>query len=202
MATDITERKQAQEALNRLNDTLEQRISERTMALRESEERLRLAQQAAHIGTFEWNLQTGTSTWTPQLEALYGLAPGEFGRTQYAWEQRWRSIRESAVQLADDMHHFAYRLHPSTLEHLGLEAALRDHITEFAQRTGLDVQYVVRNVPGTIRIEQATCLYRITQESLQNVYKHAGASSVLVRISRTIRGVGVCIYDNWERICP
>ncbi len=56
-------------------------------ALQESEERFRLAQQAACIGTFEWNLQTGVNTWTPELEALYGLGTGEFGRTQPAWEQ-------------------------------------------------------------------------------------------------------------------
>ena len=55
-------------------------------ALRESEERLRFAQQAAGIGTFDWNIQTGANTWTPELEALYGLPPGSFPGTQSAWE--------------------------------------------------------------------------------------------------------------------
>ena len=65
---DITDRKRAEEAL------------------RESEERLRLAQDAAAIGAFEWNLQTGMNTWTPKLEQLYGLPAGAFARTQPAWE--------------------------------------------------------------------------------------------------------------------
>jgi PAS domain S-box-containing protein len=55
-------------------------------ALRASEERLRLAQQVAHIGTFEWNVQTGVNSWTPELEAMYGLPPGGFGGTQEAFE--------------------------------------------------------------------------------------------------------------------
>lgn len=55
--------------------------------LRESEERLRLAQQVGTIGTFEWNLQTNVNRWTPELEAIYGLWPGEFTGTQEAWEQ-------------------------------------------------------------------------------------------------------------------
>src|SRR6516162_7136790 len=65
---DLTERQRAEEAL------------------RASEERLRLAQQAAQIGTFEWNIQTGVNTWTPELEAMYGLSPGGFGGTQTAFE--------------------------------------------------------------------------------------------------------------------
>jgi PAS domain S-box-containing protein len=56
-------------------------------ALRESEERMRLAQQTARIGTFEWNIQADTSTCTPELEALYGLAPGTFVPSQAAFEK-------------------------------------------------------------------------------------------------------------------
>lgn len=51
-----------------------------------SEERLRLAQHVAQIGTFEWNIQTGVNTWTPELEAIYGLDRGAFGNTQRSWE--------------------------------------------------------------------------------------------------------------------
>ena len=55
-------------------------------ALRTSEERLRSAQHAARMGTFEWNIQTGVNTWTPELEAIYGLQPGAFGGKQTNFE--------------------------------------------------------------------------------------------------------------------
>jgi PAS domain S-box-containing protein len=63
-----------------------QTARENAEAVRASEERLRLAQQAARIGTFESNIRTGVSIWTPELEAIYGLPPGGFGGTQKAFE--------------------------------------------------------------------------------------------------------------------
>jgi PAS domain S-box-containing protein len=54
--------------------------------VRKSEERLRLAQQGAVMGTFEWNMRTGVNTWTAELEAIYGLPPGGFAGTQAAFE--------------------------------------------------------------------------------------------------------------------
>ena len=57
--TDVTERKRGEEAL------------------RASEERMRLAQQVAHIGAFERNMQTGEAIWTPETERMFGLQPGE-----------------------------------------------------------------------------------------------------------------------------
>jgi PAS domain S-box-containing protein len=84
IARDITERKLAEEAL------------------RASEERLRLAQQAARIGTFDWNIQTGVNTWTPELEAMYGLPPGGFGGTQTAFENLVHpDDRAGAIKLVD-----------------------------------------------------------------------------------------------------
>jgi len=67
LAVLVEERKQAEEAA------------------REGEERLRLAQQAAGIGTFEWNIQSGVNRWTPELEVLYGLPRGSFPGTQEAF---------------------------------------------------------------------------------------------------------------------
>jgi PAS domain S-box-containing protein len=69
---------------------LETEIRERKEAdqLRlESEERLRLAQQVAGIGSFEWNIETNVARWTPELEVMHGLQPGGFAGTQKAWEE-------------------------------------------------------------------------------------------------------------------
>src|SRR4051794_29642245 len=68
MVEDITDKKRGEEAVQA------------------SEERLRLAQKAARIGTFEWNIQTGVNSWNSQLEELYGLPPGGFGGTQDSFQ--------------------------------------------------------------------------------------------------------------------
>jgi PAS domain S-box-containing protein len=95
------ERKQAAEALREANEILELRVQERTAELetanellrREVErcqrvqERLELAQKAGKIGTFEWNIQSNEITWTAELEALYGLAPGSFNGRYDDWIQ-------------------------------------------------------------------------------------------------------------------
>ena len=71
-------------------------------ALQASEERLRLATAAAKIGAFDWNIQTGVNLWTEELEAMYGLATGEFGETQPAWEHLVHpDDRATAVALVD-----------------------------------------------------------------------------------------------------
>jgi PAS domain S-box-containing protein len=69
--------------LTYVRDVNQQKAAER--ALRESRERLKLAQQVGRIGTFEWDLRTDTLAWTPEMEALYGLAEGTFGGTPEHW---------------------------------------------------------------------------------------------------------------------
>jgi len=84
MVEDITEKKKGEESL------------------RDNEERFRLAQQAARIGTFEWNIRTGVNTWTPELESMHGLAPGGFTATQAAFEDLVHSDdRARVIDLVD-----------------------------------------------------------------------------------------------------
>jgi PAS domain S-box-containing protein len=106
------------------------------------------------------------------------------------------AIRVQAGMLSDDLHDLAYRLHPSLLEHVGLEVAARDHVSEFAKRTGLSVRFIGREVPKTLSPEVATNLFRVLQESLQNVSKHAQATDVTVRLSGSSKGVGLSVRDN------
>jgi len=62
------------------------------------------------------------------------------------------------------------------------------------------VEFLTRNLPKNIPLDQATCLYRVLQEGLQNVQKHADATTVLVRLLGTGRGVGLCVHDDGRGI--
>lgn len=113
---------------------------------------------------------------------------------------RLKQLGASAEQLTTDLQHMAHQLHPSILEHAGLEAAVCEYIDEFTTRTGLPAEIMVRDLPKTMPLNQATCLYRILQESLRNVQKHANATNVLVRLLRTGHGLGLSVHDDGRGI--
>jgi len=71
-------------------------------ALRESEARLRLAQSVTQAGVFDWNVHTNEVSWTPELEALYGLSPGEFGRTYQDFRERIHPEDLARIELERD----------------------------------------------------------------------------------------------------
>lgn len=186
---DITQRKQAEE---RLRQHEAQLIDLTTKLLSAQEqERQRIARELH-------------DDITQQL-AVLAVEIGSLNRIEQSdapTKAHIENLRKAAAQLAEDIHQFAYRLHPSLLEHLGLEAAIRDHVDDFSRRSGLKVRYVQRDVPQSVPMDVGTCLYRVTQECLQNVLKHAEASDVLVRLLGTTRGIGVCIHDNGKGFDP
>ncbi len=85
---------------------VKQEITERKRAeaaVRESEERLRLAQQIARVGTFDWDLRTGRIRWGEELEGMHGLPAGRFPGTLEAWEQMIHRLdRQKAVRAIGD----------------------------------------------------------------------------------------------------
>jgi PAS domain S-box-containing protein len=86
LQNEISERKNAQEALQQANQELELRVRERTAALTiahnnavDSEERLRTAMDIARMAAWEWDLTSNTVTWSTDPEALFGFPQGSFG---------------------------------------------------------------------------------------------------------------------------
>ena len=113
-------------------------------------------------------------------------------------EEAKATIRQyalSAERLTTNLQQLAHGLHPSMLSHMGLEATLYDYTEEFEKRTGLKMEVEMHDVP-TLLDAQALSLFRVLQECLQNVRKHANASKVRVRLLGTKCGVGLCVHDD------
>jgi PAS domain S-box-containing protein len=106
-----------------------------------------------------------------------------------------QSLHQQVVTLSDDIRRLAYQLHPSILDDLGLPIALRSWATDFSQREPLVVSLVTRNLPESIAQPIAACLYRIAQEGIRNVAKHAKVTQALLLLSGTNQGIGLCVAD-------
>jgi signal transduction histidine kinase len=90
----------------------------------------------------------------------------------------------------------AAELRPGLLDRLGLEPALRQEVRKFEARTGLAAELVVRGVLPPIAGEAATALYRIAQEALTNVARHAGARRVSIALAAAGGLVSVAVEDD------
>ena len=117
------------------------------------------------------------------------FSPGHVGRAV-------RAIQERVVELSDVVRHLAYQLHPSILDDLGLPIALQRLVDDFTARSHIRGSFGHKNIPEAVPQEIATCLYRVTQESLNNVVRHAEASRVDVELTRTQSELMVTITDN------
>lgn len=93
-----------------------------------------------------------------------------------------RAIRENE-QLLQTLHAFASRVRPAVLDDLGLRDALESHVWEFQERTHIEVDADLSFDSAEIPDEIADNAYRLVQESLNNVAKHAHASKVCVSVS-------------------
>ncbi len=94
-------------------------------------------------------------------------------------------VRQSIRELVDSVRRICNNLRPPTIDSLGLGAALQSHIRDWSTRTGvqveLDLDPKLKRLPEVIELS----IFRIIQEGLNNVWKHAQASSVEVRLQHS-----------------
>jgi signal transduction histidine kinase len=105
-------------------------------------------------------------------------------------------LRQSAAEVTDDIHGLSHRLHSSTLDYLGLVPALQKLVNEFATRHGIRVDFEHRALPARLPSDVALCLFRVTEESLNNIVKHSHAASARVRVSGDPTGIHLIVEDS------
>lgn len=117
-------------------------------------------------------------------------------------EQRdLRKIKELASVTLADVRRIALDLRPSILDELGLEAGLRRYARDVRERYELDVS-VVANLPHRLEKQEETVLYRVVQEALTNVVRHAQASSVSVVVTTGSRYIQLVVEDDGKGFDP
>jgi signal transduction histidine kinase len=126
------------------------------------------------------------------LKTLEETLEGDDSRTATA------NLRELVVATLQDVRRLAVELRPSVLDDFGLEAALENLTSSFAEQTGITVDFGPALGERRLPSEVETALYRIVQESLTNVVKHARARRVSISLTRMEGSVKAVIEDDGQ----
>ncbi len=184
---DITIQRQAEQLLSQENESLESQIESAAIQLGRTQEELRSL--TAHLFSVQEEerqkvareLHDDISQRLSLLELLLNDLPQEAAKTGDGLT-KFASIREQVQTLNTDVRDISHRLHPALLDDLGLPAALKALIDEFRDREGTPATFISKNLPPLPSQPALTALYRIAQEALRNVAKHAGKTHVKVML--------------------
>ena len=170
---DITERKRAEVMLRHKEQQL--RLLAGSLFMSQEEERRRISRE----------IHDDVTQRLAQLAMGLGAVAAEVSRLSEPLKERLRGLQRGIVEAAEATRHMAYQLYPAALDDLGLAAALRAYCEDFG-RDGITVEFSSGDLPESVDREVGSCLYKVAQESLRNVAKHAKAR----RASVTLKGTG------------
>lgn len=205
----LVQRRQTETLLRRANESLENRVHTRTaeiaakeLALRQSQDELRALTSRLLTVQDEERRRIAHDLHDDINQRLAMLALGL--RTMEQPEQTLpecvrttlHQSQEDIRTLSNDIRHIAYRFHPSILDDLGLDAALRRLLDDFTYRTKIKTLLV--NPPFITSPSKAiaTAVYRIVQECLSNITRHAKATCVEVELFSSERELDLTVRDN------
>jgi PAS domain S-box-containing protein len=223
LTRDTTKTREKEEALTKAKELLELRIEQRTTVLTRVNQELR--REIAERERAEEQLRTSLGQLRALAARLQSVREEErtsiareihdelgqgctaikmdlalIGRRLTKKQTQLRAKIDSAMQLAGDMigtlRRIASELRPRILDDLGLSAALEAHAQEFENRTGIRCSVTLPQEPFTLDADISTTVFRIFQESLTNVARHAQAMRVDARLEREKDQLIFQVHDN------
>jgi len=133
---------------------------------------------------------------------LLGLKSIRASRTPEDAERAEAELRELIVQALQDVRRLAVELRPTALDDFGLVPALERLASTFAERSGIETSVEANLGEGRLPEEVETVLYRLAQEALTNVVKHAAATTVSIVLTRRDHGVSALVEDDGRGFAP
>lgn len=139
-----------------------------------------------------------------QRLALLAIDAGREARTlsNTAGGAAIQTMQQDLVRLSEDVHALSYRLHPSILEDLGLSEALKSECERFSRMYPIKMELNAQDIPENLPRDVALCLFRIAQEALRNIARHAEASRVQVSLRRLDGGLQLAVRDSGAGFDP
>jgi len=194
ISTDISERKRAEDSLREREAQLEKTVVERTALLRELTnhlETVREEEKRAIARELHDNMGASLTALSMHLESVYKILPED-----EKWQERKPRMQGLMSSLVNTTRRIQTELRPNMLDLFGLKAAITEQLDELAERTGITCKASLPDEDVTIGHEMEIAIYRMLQEMLNNVTKHANASQVDVILDVDEEQVSLTVRDN------
>jgi len=185
------ERKRAEKAIRISNEKLlrahDQRktLSKRLIDLMEKERRHIAMELHDHIGQTLTSLKIDIEMLNDQLKP-------------FSSELRFmaQAAVDKTMQAMKDVKNVSYGLRPATIDALGIVSSFRNLFSEIKQQTGMEIRFFNRGIPKRFKEEKELAIYRIAQESLNNIIRHARAKNVFVNLVKKDDKLSLSVEDD------
>nr|WP_249222931.1 ATP-binding protein [Noviherbaspirillum sp. L7-7A] len=200
ISTDISARKEAEDTLRARESRLEEIIARRTATLRRLADHLetvREEEKRAIARELHDDMGASLTSLSMHMEGAYPLLPSD---TQ--WTERKAKIQNLLRSLVTTTRRMQTELRPTMLDLFGIKAAIHELIDDFRQRGNIEYDLSLPDEDITIGHKLEITVYRMLQEILNNVVKHAQATHVDIILDVDEDRVALTVRDNGIGLSP